>query len=134
MKELTCIVCPIGCQLSIEEKDGQLIITGNRCPRGAAYAEEELRAPKRVVTATCRIINTGTSTDIQTQIPHRLPVKSTTPCPKEQINDLLRDIYQLKVTLPVKAGDVLLHNWHNSGLDFVATRSLEADSTTLTNF
>ena len=55
MRSLTCIVCPIGCQLTVEigpagpdDSYGDLSITGNRCPRGAVYAQEEIRAPKRV--------------------------------------------------------------------------------------
>ncbi|MDR0910522.1 MAG: DUF1667 domain-containing protein [Spirochaetaceae bacterium] len=124
MKDLTCIVCPIGCQLTVEEKEAELIISGNRCPRGAVYAEEEMRAPKRVVTATCRIVNAGTSADINTQKPHRLPVKSNTACPKELINDLLADIYKLEVQVPIKAGDVLIPNWQGRGIDVIATRSL----------
>ncbi|MDR0316047.1 MAG: DUF1667 domain-containing protein, partial [Treponema sp.] len=61
MKELVCIVCPIGCSLRVEEgpaaTDGlpAISVSGNRCPRGAAYAQEEIRAPKRMITATCAI-------------------------------------------------------------------------------
>ena len=56
-EELICITCPLGCHLSVERRaDGGLSVSGNRCPRGARYAEEELLAPKRVVTATCRAV------------------------------------------------------------------------------
>lgn len=34
MKNLTCIVCPNGCHLQVEEADGSYIVHGNRCPRG----------------------------------------------------------------------------------------------------
>ena len=146
MRELTCIVCPIGCSLLVEEgsekgsvpangsvpEDGSvpalaLIITGNRCSRGAAYAQEEIRAPKRVVTATCGIneVTDEAGPPRSLTAPRRLPVKTSTPCPKEKINELLADIYRCKVNLPVKAGERLISDWKGSGIDVVAVRSLE---------
>jgi len=132
MRELTCIVCPIGCPLSVEEGpvagDGlpALTITGNRCKRGNVYAQEEIRAPKRVVTATCAI-NPGaaeTASHLSLTAPRRLPVKSSVPCPKEKINELLEDIYRLKVSLPVMTGQKLISDWNGSGIDVVAVRTL----------
>jgi CxxC motif-containing protein len=133
MRSLTCIVCPIGCALSIEEgekgADGlsALTITGNRCPRGAAYAKEEIRAPKRVVTATCAIVEeTGSITAHRGMYaPRRVPVKTVAPCPKEKINALLADIYKTKVKLPVKAGDMVIADWQGSGINVVAVRQLD---------
>ena len=127
--ELTCIVCPVGCPLSVEEGDGPfaLNVKGNRCTRGVAYAQEEIRAPKRVVTATCGInlSPNGNKTPRSLTAPRRLPVKTSAPCPKEKIDDLLGDIYRLRVNLPVKAGDMLIANWKDSGIDIVAVRNLE---------
>jgi CxxC motif-containing protein len=143
MRSLTCIVCPIGCDLKVEEgKDGELIVSGNRCPRGAAYAVEEIRSPKRVVTATCRLDLSGNGAETPkgesaTQAfrnrmrrhgiydPRRLPVKTSVPCPKERIDELLKDIYTLKVKLPVQEGSVLLSNWKGTGIDVVAVRALD---------
>ena len=143
MRELTCIVCPIGCSLSVDffsaeedasgaKNDQQVFkITGNRCPRGAVYAREEIFAPKRVVTATCGIAlnaqnsHPGNSAWNSLTAPRRVPVKTSTPCPKEKISELLGDIYSLKVSLPVKAGDKLIADWQGRGIDVVAVRSLE---------
>ena len=46
-RELTCIVCPRGCQLSVE-LDGNAVIgvSGNICPRGKVYAENECTNPR----------------------------------------------------------------------------------------
>lgn len=146
MRELTCIVCPIGCRLSVENAaDGELLVTGNRCPRGAAYAVEEIRAPKRVVTATCRLGPAGACADDSSVPgaegnaaalrararrrglcdPRRLPVKSSAPCPKERIDELLADIYAASATPPVKRGDVVIPNWKGTGIDVVAARALD---------
>jgi CxxC motif-containing protein len=130
MGELTCIVCPIGCSLLVEEGPASeglssLTITGNRCNRGAAYAEEEIRAPKRVVTATCGIaVSTDDVSSRGLTAPRRIPVKTSAPCPKEKIFELLQEIYSLKLSLPVNPGDKLITDWKGSGIDVVAVRSL----------
>ncbi|MDR2730091.1 MAG: DUF1667 domain-containing protein [Treponema sp.] len=118
MRNLTCIVCPIGCSLEVEDNSEtpaeNLSVTGNRCPRGAVYAREEVRAPKRVVTATCKTSANQT----------RVPVKTTSPCPREKILALLQDIYKTKVTLPVKTGDVIINNWNGENINVAATRNI----------
>jgi CxxC motif-containing protein len=118
MRNLTCIVCPIGCSLEVEDNNEtpveNLSVTGNRCPRGAIYAREEVRAPKRVVTATCKT----------SAIQARVPVKTTSPCPREKIPALLQDIYKIKVTLPVKTGDIIINNWNGENINVAATRNI----------
>ena len=52
MKEFTCIVCPNGCSLVYDETTHK--VTGNRCPRGAKYAENEMTHPMRSLTSTVR--------------------------------------------------------------------------------
>ncbi|GHV94253.1 molybdopterin oxidoreductase [Spirochaetia bacterium] len=126
MRNLTCIVCPMGCSLTVEEgasgTDGlpSLSVMGNRCPRGAAYAQEEIRAPRRVVTATCGVQG-GTP---GLYAPRRVPVKTVAACPREKIPALLADIYQTQVSLPVKAGDTVIANWKGEGINVVAVRTL----------
>jgi len=122
MRNLTCIVCPMGCSLNVTE-GADLIITGNRCPRGAAYAQEEIRAPMRVVTATC-CLESGGLANMPGCIPRRVPVKTADPCPKEKIPALLEDIYKAKVSLPVKTGDIVIANWNGEGINIIATRTI----------
>ena len=133
MPSLTCIVCPVGCQLTVgpahaDPAAGEsLEVTGNRCPRGAAYALEEVRSPKRVVTATCAIAGQGAGgADAALRFPEcrRVPVKTSAPCPKDQIPALLADIYALRVSPPVKSGDALITGWRGTGIDVVAVRTL----------
>ena len=55
-KELTCICCPVGCALTVTiADDSSVTVTGNRCPRGAAYGEKEVTNPTRIVTSTVRV-------------------------------------------------------------------------------
>jgi len=118
MRSLTCIVCPIGCSLDVKEEGSSdnLSVTGNKCARGAVYAVEEIRAPKRIVTATAPIIASHSV--------RRAPVKTAVPCLREKIPALLHDIYKVKIHLPIKAGDVVISNWNNEGIDVVATRTI----------
>jgi len=121
MLDMTCIVCPIGCALNVNDSKGSdnLSVTGNKCPRGEVYAQEEIRAPKRVVTATVQIESLCVEQSVR-----RVPVKTKAPCPKEKIPALLQDIYKTSVKLPVKAGDILISNWNNEGIDIIATRTI----------
>lgn len=130
--KLTCIVCPVGCSLAVEEThnaDGlsAFTIAGNRCSRGAVYAQEEIRAPKRVVTATCAITggaSNGGGVAGSAGRSGRLSVKTSAPCPKEKIPELLADIYRLKTVPPVKTGDILISGWKGFRIDVVASRSI----------
>jgi len=117
-QELTCITCPMGCRLTVERSpSGELSVSGNRCPRGAAYAREELLAPKRTVTATCRA--KGGEEGIR-----RVPCKTSAPFPKERVGELLAAIYGLEVALPVERGRVVMADALGLGIDVVATRTL----------
>jgi len=127
MRNLTCIVCPIGCSLEVEEDANaadSLSVTGNRCPRGEVYALEEIRAPKRVVTATCSLEGEAGFANSASSV-RRVPVKTSSPCPREKIKALLQDIYKTKVFLPVKAGDIVLADWKGEKIDVVATRTID---------
>ncbi len=116
-RSLVCISCPIGCRLTIsEDPPGTIVVTGNQCARGEVYGREEMLAPKRVVTATV-LTDSGSV--------RRLPVKTTAPLPKELITGLLSTLYRMRVALPVRCGQVILHDVAGSGIDLVATRSAE---------
>ncbi|MCD8007748.1 MAG: DUF1667 domain-containing protein, partial [Clostridiales bacterium] len=55
VKNLTCIGCPLGCPLEVTMENGEVVsVTGNTCPRGAAYARKEVTTPTRIVTSTVR--------------------------------------------------------------------------------
>ncbi|HPO49475.1 MAG TPA: DUF1667 domain-containing protein [Spirochaetota bacterium] len=113
-KEYTCIVCPLGCSLVLEEQNGSIFVTGNKCNRGEVYAKEEFSSPKRVVTATCKSNNKL-----------RIPVKSDKPVPKENIFELLGAIYSLKANIPINTGDIVIANYKNLGINIVASRSFK---------
>ncbi len=118
--ELTCIICPIGCRMTVQqaEKDGALKIEGNRCKRGVAYAQEEFSDPRRIVTATCSLDNAAI---------RRLPVKSSAGVPIDMIPAFLNELYALRISAPVRAGQILSSNLAGSGADLIAGVSVDPE-------
>ncbi|MBO5753348.1 MAG: DUF1667 domain-containing protein [Proteobacteria bacterium] len=116
---ITCVCCPFGCCLDVEHEDKQVItVSGNRCPRGAKYAAQELVDPRRSLTTTVAI--TGASMA-------RLPVKTTAPVPKARIVQIARDVQKIVVQAPISCGDILLDAVDgDASIQLVATRSLTA--------
>ena len=111
-RELTCIVCPIGCSLIVELEDGKVIdVKGNTCPRGKVYAENECIAPKRTITTTVKCKNGEI-----------LPVKTETPIPKEKMFEAMDVINKTNPDLPISAGDVIIENIFGSKV--IATKNL----------
>lgn len=116
-KDMTCIVCPIGCQMTIEEKaDGGYEVTGHTCKRGPKYAINEMTNPTRVIPTTVVIKNA--------MLP-RLPVKTAEPIPKGQIFEAMAVINQVVVEAPIKTGDVVVKDLLGLGIDVVATRTMD---------
>jgi CxxC motif-containing protein len=114
MKELICIVCPMGCHLEVDVENDYKT-TGNKCPRGAIYAKKELTAPTRVITSTIKI--TG-------GVHNRVPVKTNGDIPKELGPRCMELINVLSVESPVKVGDIVAKNIFNTGVDLVITRDM----------
>lgn len=113
MKELTCIVCPRGCRLFI---DDDLNVTGNSCPRGAIYAKDELTNPKRMITSVVRVKNRKDTV---------VSVKTSTSIPKAMIFDVMNEINKVGVDAPTHIGDVVIKNVLDTGADIVITKNIE---------
>ena len=118
-KNYTCIACPLGCPMVLDVTDKtNVLVTGNKCPRGRSYAIEEHSDPKRVV-----------STTVQSDSPvhPRIPVKTDKAIQKRYIDELLRYLHALEIKLPVQCGDVIVSNFQDSGVQVVITRSFLHD-------
>ena len=104
-KEMICIVCPMGCHLSVDTET--LEVTGNTCPRGEKYGKEELTCPKRVITSTVKIIG---------GIHKRVPVKTNDSIPKELNFKCMELLNHIELKSPVKRGDVVIENVLGTGV------------------
>ncbi|NLV35527.1 MAG: DUF1667 domain-containing protein [Clostridiaceae bacterium] len=112
--ELTCIVCPLGCKLSVlqGEDDSIIEISGHSCKRGLSYAQTECINPERVITTTVRIRGG--------QMP-LVSVKTDKPIPKTLMMKCMKIINRIEVMVPVKVGDTILENILETGANLVAT-------------
>ena len=55
-RELTCIGCPLGCQITVTMENGEVKdVAGYTCARGEKYAREEVTNPTRTVTSIVRV-------------------------------------------------------------------------------
>jgi len=116
-REVVCVLCPLGCKIRIElDEEGNILsVSGNRCPRGKRYAEDEIKDPKRVVTTSVKVLN------------GELPlasVKTDGPIPKKYIFELMKILKDVKVKAPVNIGDVVVRNIFKTNVNVVITRSV----------
>lgn len=91
-----CIMCPMGCPLTIEEKDGVVSVSGNTCPRGRKYGEQEFKSPERTLTTLVKMEGGGVAS-----------VKTTCPIPKDRLFELTDYIGTLSMPATCKIGDVV---------------------------
>ena len=97
---LTCVECPMGCALEVElEGDIVVSVTGNTCPRGKIYAQNEVTCPMRVLTTTVRCADG-----------RMVSVKTDNPVKKSNMLSLMKVINGIVVTAPVSIGDVIMKN------------------------
>ena len=115
IRELTCIVCPKGCQLRVE-LDGKEIksITGHTCRRGEEYAKTECTAPRRTLTTTAPVECGGV-----------VPVKTDATVPKELLFECMAEVNKARVPADAKLGDVVIENILGTGADVVTTRNVK---------
>jgi len=114
-RELTCIVCPMGCRLSVTlDGDAVVSVEGNTCPRGKQYAIDECTHPMRTVTSTARASDGAP-----------IAVKTDRAIPKELMLACMREINRVTVTLPAHIGDVVIANLLDTGVNVVVTANRE---------
>ena len=111
MKKITCIVCPLGCEITAR-MDGDNIaeLSGQGCKRGEAYARAELADPRRMLTTTMRVKGDGL-----------VAVKSAQALPKGALMACMEVIKKRIVTAPINIGDVLIEDICGTGVDIIAT-------------
>ena len=117
-RDLTCIVCPRGCALTVEyeERDGKinvLSVSGNSCKRGVPYAEAECVAPVRTLTSTVR-----------TAEGRVVAVKTAAPIPKEKMMEAMSVLARVRVSEPVRIGDTIIDDLLGTGVKVVATSNI----------
>jgi CxxC motif-containing protein len=111
---LTCVLCPIGCELEVERGAGDgLDVSGNQCEKGLDFAAEEILRPRRNLATSVPL--TGTTSQM-------VSVRLSAPVSRDMIFPILAEIAKLRPEPPVQRGQVLIADVLGSGVDVIATR------------
>ena len=110
MKELTCVICPRGCRVTVSPDFMET--TGNKCPRGRVYAIQEAREPKRILTTTVQLEGSPRT---------RLPVRTDLHIKKELMADAMELLKGFWAVPPIKAGDILIHHILGTEVNIIAS-------------
>lgn len=113
MKEFTCIICPRGCQLVVDDAGN---VSGNFCNRGKEYAINELTDPRRTITTTIRVNNRKDTL---------VSVKTNAPVTKDKIFDVMNEINKISVAAPTKVGQIVAKNVLNLAIDVIITKNID---------
>ena len=115
-KELLCIICPLGCPLTIEYTNNNInVISGNRCKLGLEYAKKEFINPERTLTTTVKVKN------------GHLPlvsVRTNKPIPKNKIFETMDLLANIELNAPIKIGDIIIRKVLNTRANVVATKNI----------
>ena len=115
-KEITCIVCPIGCKILVNKEGEKVdILQGSKCKRGTEYAINETLDPRRVLT---------TSVFVKDGDWPLVSVKSTHPIPKDKLFTVLDEIKKTTVKAPVKSGQIIIKNVAGTNIDIISTKTV----------
>ena len=114
MKEYTCIICPNGCKVIVEDNGN---IHGYSCPRGLAYVKQESTHPERTITSTIKVVECDKCRVV--------PVKTEKAVPKEKIFDVMKSIDSISVKLPIKLHQILIENVCETGVNVIATKEIK---------
>ena len=115
-KKITCIVCPISCKILVKTDGKQFeVLDGNKCKRGIEYSRNEALDPRRMLTSSVLVKNGEWPL---------VSVKSSSAVPKEKIFSVLKEIKKKTIIAPVKSGQILIKNVSNTGVNIVATKSI----------
>lgn len=107
--KITCIMCPVGCELDVKKVGNKISVKGNGCPRGVIFGEKEITHPERMVT-TIKVYKNGT-----------VSLKTDKPVPKKVINAVLQEIKKTPLPEKVEIGMIFIKNVMLSGANIVVT-------------
>lgn len=109
----------MGCRVTVTLEEGVPVsVSGNSCKRGEMYAKQECVEPLRTVTAVLRVASS--------RVP--LSVRTAGPVPKAKIADVMRELSGLRITAPVRMGQVILSDVCGTGVDVIATADVGTDN------
>ena len=120
-RELTCVVCPNGCSIVVNvDNDENPVVTkvqGNICPRGEAWARQEVENPMRTIAS---------SVPVQGGDFPLASVRTNRPIPLAEIREVMKEIRQVSLEAPVEIGDVVLSRPAGCDTEVIVTRRVQS--------
>ncbi|MVB10103.1 hypothetical protein CAFE_07770 [Caprobacter fermentans] len=115
-RKLVCTVCPNSCGITVElnEKAEAVRVLGNKCPRGEAFARQEITCPVRVITSTALL----RCEDGREAL---LPVRSSEAFALSKHARAMELLRHVTVRSPVRMGDIIIRNLLDTGVDLIAS-------------
>lgn len=114
IKNIICIECPKGCRLSVDMENRKVAnLCGQKCPKGEKYGISEIENPVRILTAA--VMAEGLDLKM-------VPVKTDRPIPKAKLIQAMDEIKKIRLTSPIRAGDVIINNFLGLDAKLIATR------------
>ena len=121
--QFNCTTCPAECLLTVEVErsaDGAVAevrsVTGNSCPRGDKFAQQELTCPMRVLTTTVAVSGSDEAL---------LPVRASEAIPLALHAQAMNFIRGLVVNAPIRMGDVVLPDLLNTNINLIASMDID---------
>lgn len=110
---MTCIVCPNGCRLTVNGEGNEIKVDGAQCKKGIEFAKTELTNPTRSLSTTVKTVFEDFP---------RLPVKTSGEIPKGKMLEAMKRIKTVCVTQRLHVGDIVLPDVF--GINIVATANM----------
>jgi len=115
--EMTCIICPNGCNLIVLYEDKSLLkVDGALCNKGVEYANSEITNPMRNLTTTIKV---------EGGVLPLVSVRSDRPIPKEKIVEAVKLLRDVTIKAPVDFKQVIVNNILCTGANIIATKEIE---------
>lgn len=117
IKEITCISCPNGCEMTVEVVGNEIVkVENNKCERGISFANEEIFNPQRML---CSTVKTSDSKNV------RLAVRTDKVIPKNKIFEAMKCINNVVINKNIKMGEEIIENLLGLDVSIIASQSLK---------
>ena len=114
VRNLTCIVCPKGCELTVTFRENGVIekVEGFTCKRGEEYAVAECTHPVRTVTTTVKTVSGKP-----------IAVKTERAIPKELVFSAMAEINAVRLPddAEISIGDTVIADLCGTGVAVVVS-------------
>jgi CxxC motif-containing protein len=125
-KQITCIVCPVSCEISITYTESAwngikvMTVDGNICERGREFVIKEMENPERTIASS--VLVEGGDLPL-------VSVRTDKPISKAKIFEVMNIINQCKIKAPVKRNQIIVKNILDLNINIIATKTVNAVKT-----